>query len=114
MDDDGGLTLYVQNESPGTGKEANWLPAPKGPFWVILRLYVPKPEALEGKWFAPPMKRLRHVLAARRLENAGSYSRTSESSPGQVPSVLGPGRVPPLTFLPRPTSAAQSPLELSA
>ena len=58
MDDDGGLTLYVQNESPGKDKEANWLPSPKGPFWVVLRLYVPKPEALEGKWIAPPMKRL--------------------------------------------------------
>ena len=58
MDDDGGLTLYVQNESPGKDKEANWLPSPKGPFWVVLRLYVPKREALEGKWIAPPMKRL--------------------------------------------------------
>jgi hypothetical protein len=58
MDDDGGLTLYVQNESPGKDKEANWLPSPKGPFWVVLRLYVPKPEALEGKWIAPPIKRL--------------------------------------------------------
>ena len=58
MDDDGGQTLYVQNESPGKDKEANWLPSPKGPFWVVLRLYVPKPEALEGKWIAPPMKRL--------------------------------------------------------
>ena len=58
MDDDGGLTLHVQNESPGKDKEANWLPSPKGPFWVVLRLYVPKPEALEGKWIASPMKRL--------------------------------------------------------
>jgi len=59
MDDDGGLTLYVQNESPGKDQEANWLPSPKGPFSVVLRLYIPKPEALEGKWIAPPMKRLR-------------------------------------------------------
>lgn len=58
MDDDGGLTLHVQNESPGKDKEANWLPSPKGGFWVVLRLYVPKPEALEGQWIAPPMKRL--------------------------------------------------------
>lgn len=57
FDDDGGLTLYVQNESPGKDKEANWLPSPKGPFWVVLRLYVPKPEALEGKWIAPPLNR---------------------------------------------------------
>jgi hypothetical protein len=57
-DADGGLTLYVQNESPGKDKEANWLPAPKGPFSVIMRLYLPKAEALEGKWVAPPMQRV--------------------------------------------------------
>jgi hypothetical protein len=56
-DTDGGLTLYVQNESPGADKEANWLPAPKGPFVMFMRLYWPKPEALEGKWTAPPLTR---------------------------------------------------------
>jgi hypothetical protein len=56
MDDDGGLTLYVQNESPGKDKEANWLPSPKGPFWVVLRLYVPKPEAFNGQWKQPKLK----------------------------------------------------------
>jgi hypothetical protein len=54
-DADGGLTLYVQNESPGANKEANWLPAPKGPFVMFMRLYWPKPDALEGKWIAPPL-----------------------------------------------------------
>ena len=54
----GGLTLYFQNESPGADKEANWLPAPKGPFLVVMRLYWPKPEALEGKWTVPPLKRV--------------------------------------------------------
>jgi hypothetical protein len=54
-DADGGLTLYVQNESPGKDKEPNWLPAPKGPFVMFMRLYWPKPEALEGKWTAPPL-----------------------------------------------------------
>ena len=52
-DPDGGITLYIQNESPGADKEANWLPAPKGPFQVILRLYWPKPDALNGTWKAP-------------------------------------------------------------
>jgi hypothetical protein len=50
---DGGITLYIQNESPGADKEANWLPAPKGPFQVTLRLYWPKPDALNGSWKAP-------------------------------------------------------------
>jgi len=55
-DADGGLTLLIQHESPGKDKEANWLPAPKGPFVMFLRLYSPKDEALDGKWTAPPLK----------------------------------------------------------
>jgi hypothetical protein len=54
-DVDGGLTLYVQNDSPGKDKEPNWLPAPKGPFFIAMRLYWPKPEALDGTWKQPPM-----------------------------------------------------------
>jgi hypothetical protein len=57
-DADGGLTLIVQNESPGKDKEANWLPAPKGPFSMIMRLYWPKEEAVEGKWKQPPLQRV--------------------------------------------------------
>ena len=56
-DADGGLTLTIQNESPGKEKEANWLPAPKGPFSMIMRLYWPKEAATEGKWRQPPLKR---------------------------------------------------------
>jgi hypothetical protein len=52
-DQDGGYTFYLQNESPGPDKESNWLPAPKGPFVVVLRLYWPKPDALNGTWKAP-------------------------------------------------------------
>jgi len=52
-DADGGLTLIIQNESPGKDKEPNWLPAPKGPFIMYMRLYWPKTEATEGKWTAP-------------------------------------------------------------
>lgn len=52
-DPDGGYTIYVQNSSPGPGKEANWLPAPKGPFQMIMRLYWPKPDALNGTWKPP-------------------------------------------------------------
>lgn len=56
-DPDGGLTLYIQNTSPGPDKEANWLPAPKGPFRMVLRLYWPKEAALDGQWKAPePVK----------------------------------------------------------
>lgn len=57
-DPDGGLTLLVQNDSPGKEKEANWLPAPKGSFFMAMRLYWPTQEALEGRWTAPPLQRL--------------------------------------------------------
>ena len=52
-DTHGGYTVSIQNESPGQGKESNWLPAPKGPFALVLRLYWPKPDALNGTWKAP-------------------------------------------------------------
>ena len=56
-DADGGLTLIIQNESPGKEQEANWLPAPKGPFAMVMRLYWPEQEAVDGKWTAPPLKK---------------------------------------------------------
>jgi hypothetical protein len=58
-DPDGGLTLLIQKESPGADKEANWLPAPEGPFMTALRLYWPKEEALDGTWTEPPVQRLK-------------------------------------------------------
>ena len=57
-DADGGITLYIQHESPGKEQEPNWLPAPRGPFIVTLRLYLPKTEALKGTWEQPPLKRM--------------------------------------------------------
>jgi len=57
-DADGGVTLLIQNESPGKDKEANWLPAPKGPFDMYLRLYWPKAEAVQDKWTVPSVKRV--------------------------------------------------------
>jgi hypothetical protein len=57
-DADGGLTIYIQNDSPGKEKEANWLPAPVGPFMMYLRLYWPKDSALDGQWTAPKVDRV--------------------------------------------------------
>lgn len=53
---DGSLVLYVQKDSPGKDNEANWLPAPDGPFYLILRMYMPKPEVLEGRWDVPVLE----------------------------------------------------------
>lgn len=57
---DGSLTLYFQNESPGKDKEANWLPAPKGEFIPMLRMYWPKdesPSILNGSWKPPAVQK---------------------------------------------------------
>jgi hypothetical protein len=58
---DGSLTLYFQNASPGPDKEANWLPAPKGEFIPMLRMYWPKtddPSILDGTWTPPAVQRV--------------------------------------------------------
>src|SRR5437762_2976392 len=55
---DGSLTLYIQNKSPGKDKEANWLPAPDGPIYMVMRLYWPKEAALNGTWKPSPIVRV--------------------------------------------------------
>ena len=57
-DADGGLTLYIQDKSPGNDRESNWLPAPEGPFVMYMRLYWPKETALEGSWAAPKVQKV--------------------------------------------------------
>lgn len=54
---DGSLTIYVQADKPAGAAAANWLPAPKAPFYVILRAYGPKPAMLDGTYKIPPMSR---------------------------------------------------------
>ena len=56
--DDGSLTIYIQNESPGKGKERNWLPSPKGGFKLALRLYVPRKQVIDGTWKPPAVKKV--------------------------------------------------------
>ncbi len=53
---DGSLTLYIQKESPGKDKESNWLPAPDGSIYLVMRLYWPKDSALKGRWKPPAVK----------------------------------------------------------
>ena len=58
---DGSLTLYIQKDSPGKAKESNWLPAPNGPIYLVMRLYWPKTEPPsilppgEGTWQPPAL-----------------------------------------------------------
>jgi hypothetical protein len=54
---DGALDLYVGG-TPPPGLESNWLPAPAGPFSLILRLYLPDDAILDGRWVPPPIERL--------------------------------------------------------
>src|SRR5262245_163038 len=62
---DGSLTLYIQKDSPGKAKEANWLPAPAGPIYLVMRLYWPNdapPSILppgEGTWSPPPLMQVK-------------------------------------------------------
>jgi len=50
---DGSTTIYIQADSPGKDKESNWLPAPKEPFYMLLRMYLPKIEVLNGQYEIP-------------------------------------------------------------
>jgi len=61
--EDGSLTLYIQKGSPGADKESNWLPAPNGPIYLVMRLYSPKPEPPSilppgsGTWQPPAIQK---------------------------------------------------------
>ena len=57
-DADGGLTLYFQKDSPGAGKESNWLPTGAGRWGVAFRLYMPEQRAIDGGWQPSALKRL--------------------------------------------------------
>ena len=56
-EEDGSLAFHIQNGSPGADKEANWLPAPA--FYLIIRLYLPEQEVLDGAWTAPVLQKSR-------------------------------------------------------
>lgn len=55
---DGSLTIFVQHDSPGMEKESNWLPAPSGLIYLVMRLYWPKQEALDGTWQPPAVTKV--------------------------------------------------------
>jgi len=58
---DGSVDLYLQSASPGKAKEANWLPAPKGKFYLVMRIYSPTgtpPSILDGTWTPPAVRKV--------------------------------------------------------
>ena len=59
LDADGGLTLALQHHEPPKAEQANWLPAPPGPFYAVLRIYLPKPEVISGQWKLPALTPLK-------------------------------------------------------
>jgi hypothetical protein len=59
LNPDNSLSIYIQHEWPGTGKDSNWLPAPKAGFDLILQLYWPKSDVLDGIWRPPAVMRVR-------------------------------------------------------
>ena len=56
--EDGSLTIYIQNQTPGPDKESNWLPAPEGLFYLIARAYIPKEPLLSGSYRLPPVRKV--------------------------------------------------------
>jgi hypothetical protein len=60
--EDGSLEIYIQNKAPMKKKRANWLPAPSGPFFVVMRMYGPGPEALSGEWKQPLPKKVEWIV----------------------------------------------------
>ena len=53
---DGSLTLYLSHDNPGPAKQSNWLPAPNGPFYAVLRDYLPGESVVDGTWKKPQMQ----------------------------------------------------------
>ncbi len=61
LEADGSLVIYIQNENPGPDRQANWLPAPKDKFTLMLRLYWPNedhPSIIDGSWVIPPVTKV--------------------------------------------------------
>lgn len=71
---EGGITLYLQRDSPGKGLESNWLPAPNGTMDVVLRMYLPEEAALDGEWVAPVIEK-----AESREQGSGKKSEPTKS-----------------------------------
>jgi hypothetical protein len=99
-DADGGITIDVQHASPGAGRESNWLPAPNGPFWLVLRLYRPRAEAIDGGWTQPPLRAVNDpVSGAAAGGAASSASGSGTSKTASAIAAEGLQTVTPTTYI---------------
>jgi hypothetical protein len=57
LDSDGGLTIYIQANSPPKDRQANWLYAPQAPFMLAMRYYLPQPQLIDATWKSPAVIR---------------------------------------------------------
>ena len=89
-DDDGGVTLIIQHADPGADQRANWLPAPTGPFFAVMRLYWPKADALNGRWTAPPLVPASDTKAAGPSAAVPVISSDSEAASQSAPVPVTP------------------------
>ena len=63
---DGSLDIYIQHDNPGAARMKNWLPAPTGPFVVMLRLYWPDQSVIDGTWKPPGIRQGSAAVASDR------------------------------------------------
>lgn len=127
-DEDGGLTLYIGEYSPGPGPDVNWLPAPAGPFTLTLRLYWPEKAALEGRWKVPPLQKVLPNIpdvpfdppfvksAPKPTPNASNLPRTQAPFVSEAPVVPAgteeitlPSPLASPTPVPQPTGSVTPP-----
>jgi uncharacterized protein (TIGR02246 family) len=87
--DDGSLDLYIQNGSPGKDKESNWLPAPKGEFKLMLRMYWPDAEILDGSWTPSAVTRSDRLADAKAIEALGeAFAKAYEKGDAEAIAAL--------------------------
>ncbi len=60
FNEDGSLDLYIQHTTPGIDKESNWLPSPSGNFTLMMRIYIPQENAINGEYQIPPVRLVRN------------------------------------------------------
>ncbi len=57
VNQDGSITIFVQQKSPGGKQANNWLPAPEGGFLLMMRMYQPGEKMYQGKYIVPPVEK---------------------------------------------------------